>query len=107
VTLAVDEWWVPRRSRDRRGFGTDLAQGPVLGVQVSRTLYVHGATATSDQRGRREGGPNLAWRTSRQTLLVALLTTGVLAVVVASGWSSWLPHQPRNNSADRPGDGNT
>jgi hypothetical protein len=37
----------------------------------------------------------------------ALLTTGVLAVVVASGWSSWLPHQPRNNSADRPGDGNT
>jgi hypothetical protein len=27
--------------------GTDLAQGPTLGVQVSRTLNVHGATVTS------------------------------------------------------------
>lgn len=37
----------------------------------------------------------------------ALLATGVLAVVIASGWSSWLHDQPRNNSADRLGDGNT
>jgi hypothetical protein len=30
--------------------GTDLAEGPTLGVQVGRTLNVHGATATNLSR---------------------------------------------------------
>jgi membrane-associated phospholipid phosphatase len=35
----------------------------------------------------------------------ALLATGVLAVVIASGWSRWLHQHQRNESADRLGDG--
>ena len=35
----------------------------------------------------------------------ALLATGVLAVVIASGWNRWLHQQRRNETADRLGEG--
>jgi hypothetical protein len=34
------------RGRRDAQLGTDLAQGPILGVQVGCTLNVHGATVT-------------------------------------------------------------
>jgi hypothetical protein len=37
---------IPDRARREAQLGTDLAQGPVLGVQVSCTLNVHCATVT-------------------------------------------------------------
>ena len=38
---------VAHRCRREAQLGTDLAQGPALGVQVGCTLNVHGATVTS------------------------------------------------------------